>query len=165
MKRPTLLPVMALLMIFSFTSCSTDAIDEDKIDAIASSYVPQTKSIEIEILELINDHRISKGLDVLENMSAIKAEAFGHTDYMIDKSEVSHDNFFRRKANLVDKVDAIAVGENVAYAYNSPESVVNAWLNSDGHRHVIEGDYTDFDISAEKDVDGRWYFTNIFVRK
>ena len=53
----------------------------------------------------------------------------------------------------------------MAYAYSSSESVVNAWLNSDGHRDVIEGDYTDFDVSAEKDADGKWYFTNIFIKK
>ena len=53
----------------------------------------------------------------------------------------------------------------MAYAFSTPESVVNAWLNSEGHKHVIEGDYTDFDISAEKDEDGKWYYTNIFIKK
>ena len=56
-------------------------------------------------------------------------------------------------------------GENVAYVYSSAESVVNAWLNSAGHRNIIEGDYTDFDISAEQDENGKYYYTNIFIRK
>jgi len=46
-----------------------------------------------------------------------------------------------------------------------PNSVVNAWLNSPGHKEVIEGDYTNFEISAEQDDNGRWYYTNIFVKR
>ncbi|WP_412984805.1 CAP domain-containing protein [Pontimicrobium sp. IMCC45349] len=163
MKRLTLLPLMALLAMFSF-SCSTDSVDEE-IETITSSYVPQAKSMEIEILELINNHRITNGLNALNNMDAIKAQAFGHTDYMIDNNEVSHDNFYQRKQNLQNTAGAITVAENVAYAFSSAESVVNAWLNSEGHRNVIEGDYTNFDISAEKDIDGKWYYTNIFIKK
>ena len=164
MKLPTLLPAMALIALLSF-SCSTDSIEEDKIESITSSFVPQAKVIEIEILELINNHRLSIGLGVLNDLGAIKAQAYGHTDYMIDRSEISHDNFLQRKANLINNAGASRVGENVAYAYSSSESVVNAWLNSEGHRNVIEGDYTDFDISAEKDNNGKWYFTNIFIKK
>lgn len=165
MKLPTSLPVLAFIALLSLSSCSTDAIEEDKIDAIANSYVPQTKEIEVEILELINNHRINIGLSALNGMNQIKAEAFGHTDYMIENDEVSHANFFQRKTNLVNNAGATKVAENVAYAFSSPVSVVNAWLNSPGHKEVIEGDFTNFDISAEKDEEGRWYYTNIFIKK
>ena len=164
MKLPTMLPAMALIALLSF-SCSTDSVEEEKIEALASTFVPQTKIIEVEILELINTHRISLGLSALSDMSTIKAQAHGHTGYMVVQQEVSHDNFYQRKQNLESYVGAKKVGENVAYAYSSAESVVNAWINSDGHRQVIEGDYTDFDVSAEKDSQGKWYFTNIFVKK
>ena len=165
MKLPKLLPVMALIALLSF-SCSTDSLEEDKIEALTStSYVPETKVIEIEILELLNNHRLSIGLNPLKSMSTIKAQAYGHTGYMIDNSEVSHDGFLARKEALTSYTGASRVGENVAYAYSSPESVVNAWINSDGHRQIIEGDYTDFDISAEKDTNGKYYYTNIFIKK
>ena len=165
MKLPTSLPVLALLALLSLSSCSTDAIEEDKIDAISNSYVPQTKTIEVEILELINTHRIGLGLTPLSDMSAIKAQAFGHTDYMIKNDEVSHANFYQRKTNLVNNAGAISVAENVAYAFSSSQSVVNAWLNSPEHRDNIEGDYTDFDVSAEQNDAGKWYFTNIFIKR
>jgi len=164
MRLAKLLPVMALLTVLSF-SCSTDAIEEDTLDAKTSLYIPETKTIEIEILELINNHRISIGLNSLAKMNSIKAQAYGHTDYMIDKSKISHDNFLKRSNTLKNNPGALRVSENVAYAYSSPESVVNAWLRSEGHKNVIEGDFTNFDISAEKDKDGKWYFTNIFIKK
>ena len=165
MKLPTSLPVLALLALLSLSSCSTDAIEEDKIEALSNSYVPQTKAIEIEILELINAHRINLGLNTLNDMSTIKAQAYGHTDYMIENEEVSHANFYQRKNNLINQAGAVSVAENVAYAFSTPQSVVNAWLNSEGHKNVIEGDYTDFDISAEMDENGKWYYTNIFIKK
>ena len=84
---------------------------------------------------------------------------------MIENNEVSHANFYARKANLMNNAGAIEVGENIAYAFSSPQSVVNAWLNSDSHRVTIEGDFTNFDISAEQNAEGKWYFTNIFVKK
>ena len=163
MKLPTLLPTMALLALLSF-SCSTDAIDEDKIDAM-TTYVPQAKTIEVEVLELINNYRINLGLNPLNGLSAIKGQAYGHTEYMLENNVVSHANFYQRKANLMSQAGAVSVAENVAYAFSNAESVVNAWLNSEGHKNVIEGDYTNFDISAEKDAEGRWYYTNIFIKK
>ncbi len=164
MKRPTLLPVMVLLIMFA-TSCSSESLDENANNAHTQLVVPETKAIEVEIMELINDHRLSIGLNPLENMNAIKAQAYGHTGYMIAQNNVSHDNFFQRKSFLVNNVGANKVSENVAYGYTSAQSVVNAWLNSDGHRQNIEGNYTDFDISAEQNEEGRWYYTNIFVKK
>ena len=162
MKRPTILLLLVFITIFS--SCSTENID-DTVEAITINDVPQTKQIEIEILELINDHRIALGLNSLESLKDIKTQAYGHTNYMVDVGEVSHNGFFQRKNYLVQNDGATKVGENVAYAYNSAESVVNAWINSDSHREVLEGDYTDFDISAEKDENGYWYFTNIFIKR
>ena len=164
MKLPTLLPAMALIAMLSF-SCSTETFEDDFNNETISTYVPPTKSIEIEILELINNYRITNGLSALNDMSTIKAQAFGHTDYMIENDEVSHANFYQRRQNLVNQAGAQAVAENVAYAFSSAESVVNAWLNSEGHKANIEGDFTDFDISAELDENGKWYYTNIFIKK
>ncbi|TWO32838.1 CAP domain-containing protein [Seonamhaeicola sediminis] len=164
MKLLTKLPILALLAVLSF-SCSTDSIDE-KVDSIELSLkTPQTKSIEIEILEQINNHRLSVGLSPLSNMSIVKSVAFSHTDYMVDKDQISHDNFFTRSSYLKENVGAKSVSENVAYGYTSAETVVRAWLRSEGHRETIEGDFTNFDVSAEKNADGKWYYTNIFIKK
>src|SRR5690606_24144033 len=107
------------------------------------------------ILELINSYRISENLSPLNNLSIIKSVAFTHTDYMVSVNQVSHDNFYKRKTSLVENVSATKVTENVAYAYSSAQSVVNAWLDSPGHRANIEGDFTDFEISAEMNSEGK----------
>ena len=164
MKPTKMLPLMALIALLTF-SCSTEEMPEETLDSIELSNVPAAKLIEVEILELINTHRINIGLTALNNHNTIKAVAYTHTDYMVEVDNVSHDNFFQRKNSLIQNTSATKVSENVAYAFSSAESVVNAWLNSEGHRANIEGDFTDFDISAEKNNEGKWYFTNIFIKK
>ena len=164
MKALKFLPLMVLIAMLSF-SCSSEEFPSETIDSMALPAAPAAKNIEIEILELINAHRINEGLTPLNNHGIIKAVAYTHTDYMVEVDNVSHDNFFQRKNSLIDNTNASKVSENVAYAYSSAQSVVNAWLNSEGHRHNIEGDYTDFDISAEQNEDGKWYFTNIFIKR
>lgn len=164
MKSIKFLPVMVLVALLSF-SCSTEEFPEETIDNMSLPVPPAAKIIEIEILELINAHRINEGLTPLNDHNIIKAVAYTHTDYMVVSNNVGHDNFFQRKNSLIDNANATKVSENVAYAYNSAQSVVNAWLNSDGHRETIEGDFTDFDISAEQNEEGKWYFTNIFIKR
>ncbi len=165
MKSPKILYLLVLLTVLSF-SCSPDNIDENIINSDREyNYVPQPKEIEIEILELINAHRISIGLNPLEDLSVVKAVAYTHTDYMIVTNQVSHDNYMERRSKLMNSAGALAVGENVGYGYATAEGLVNAWIESEGHRNVLEGDYTHFDISAEINENGRWYFTNIFIKK
>ena len=164
MKTIKLLPIMAMLAMLSF-SCSTEEFPEDTIDSSSLVNAPAAKTIEIEILELINQHRIGLGLNTLNNLNVIKSVAFTHTDYMVAINQVNHDNFYQRKNSLVQNASALIVAENVAYGYSSAQQVVTAWLNSPSHKETIEGDFTDFDISAEQNSEGRWYYTNIFIKK
>ena len=164
MKIPKLLPTIVLFAMLSF-SCSTDSMDEAVASVATNLEIPEAKPVEIEILELINNFRISEGLNPLRNLDIIKTQTYSHTDYMIEQDNVSHDNFYSRKSFLVNNAGAKKVSENVAYGFTSAESVVNAWLNSEGHRDTIEGDFTDFDISAEQNESGQWYYTNIFLKK
>ena len=116
MKLLIKLPLLVLLTVFSF-SCSTDSID-DNADAISESLVvPQAKPIEIQILELINNHRLSVGLNPLENLDLIKAQAYSHTEHMVSENTVSHDNFYVRSNYLKANAGAKVVSENVAYGY------------------------------------------------
>ncbi|NRR92433.1 hypothetical protein HSX10_12720 [Winogradskyella undariae] len=84
---------------------------------------------------------------------------------MIVQSRPSHDNFYERQQFLMAEADITAVSVNVAYGFSTAEATVNAWLNSESHKMNIEGDHTHFDISAEQADNGKWYFTNIFIKK
>ena len=164
MKLLTKLPLLALLAVLTF-SCTTDSIDDNAEDIQLNLVTPQSKSIEIEILDLLNNHRLSLGLNPLVDMTLVKSVALSHTDYMVDNNIVSHDNFYKRSTYLKQNAGAINVSENVAYGYTSAETVVRAWIKSESHKANIEGDFTNFDVSAEVNAEGKWYYTNIFIKK
>lgn len=160
MKTNLNLLLLALFLILA-TSCSKENVDDTELGNII---IPEAKTIEIEIMELINAYRIENGLNALSNHGLIKSQTYSHSDYMAETDNISHLNFYSRKNFLVNNAGANIVTENVAYGYSSAETVVNAWINSEGHRINMLGDYTNFDVSAEQNDEGKWYFTNIFMK-
>lgn len=163
-------PLMLLLILFSIltiTSCSSEEgapVEALKERTVTSVKTP-LKSIETEILDLVNNHRTGKGLSKLRKLEIIRTQTHEHTDYMIANDTISHDNFLKRQVYLERNAKANRVGENVAYGYRSAKSVVKAWLKSESHRRNIEGDFNHFNITAKQSKNGKWYYTNIFVRK
>ncbi len=159
------LRLLVVLCALVLTSCSSSNEIELAENTPEVTTTISEKAIESDILSRINDYRVSNGYSPLGKLQTIKTQTNNHTNYMIDKNEVSHDFFYQRKEYLTKNASAVGVGENVAYGYSSAESVVNAWIKSEGHKKNIEGDFTHFDVTAEKSADGKWYFTNIFVKK
>ena len=52
-------------------------------------------------------------------------------------------------------------GENIAFGYSSPESVVSAWMNSESHRvNILSAMYTDLGVGY---VAEGGYWTQWFV--
>tara|TARA_R110002111_G_scaffold260039_1_gene330726 strand:- start:7700 stop:8293 length:594 start_codon:yes stop_codon:yes gene_type:complete len=157
--------VVLLVLSMSLFSCSVeDELSNPEIyntENIIVEYNP----IDYEILELINVYRTTLNLEPLGILNEASKEAITHNQYMIDAGAVSHDFFYTRSQNLVEAVEAKKVLENVGYGFSNAESVVNAWINSDSHRENIEdSNVTDFGISTSKDENGKYYFTNIFVK-
>lgn len=158
------LKLLVIACALFITSCSSNEVELVENNTEFTANLTE-KTIEAEILTKVNDYRVSNGFSPLSKLEAIKTQTSSHTNYMIEQSKVSHDNFYKRKEYLVNNAAAVGVGENVAYGYSSATSVVDAWIKSDGHKKNIEGDYTHFEVTAEKDANGKWYFTNIFVKK
>lgn len=165
----TFAPQMFILLLFGFMfiSCSQESndLEFEQINKVEETIINYSE-IESEILDLINNHRTSIGLSTLSNSNIVSSVAEDHTNYMIKKGEVNHDNFQSRVKVLKEQEKAISVGENIAYGYRSAEGVVNGWLKSKEHKEIIETpDFTHFGISTKSDSEGKNYFTNIFIKK
>lgn len=65
-------------------------------------------------------------------------------------NSVKHYDFEARSNDIIKVLNAKSVSENITYNYNSPQGVMNAWLNSEGHKKNIEGDYTHFGIAIKR---------------
>jgi uncharacterized protein YkwD len=117
-----------------------------------------------EILQLINNHRLSIGKPALAKSQVIWEQANGHSRNMASGAvPFGHDGFDARVAAIRAALGSGgSAAENVAMGYGSAAAVVNAWLGSAGHRANIEGSATRTGISAVKSSGGVWYYTQIF---
>ncbi len=156
-------PILTSILLFSSISCTSDSIAEE--DALLGTEKTNYTPLELRVLDLINAHRVTIGLTNLEKLNNISGEAALHNDHMISYKEACHDFFFERKQKLQQVTGAIDVVENVAFAFSSADAVVAAWIRSGKHKEAIEGNYTHFGISAKKNEEGKYYFTNIFIKK
>lgn len=165
MKSKMFRALLILSIVFTTVSCSSDSSEEVSTpEAVEVNY--DYNQTEARIVELINNHRESIGLNPLEVINYISIKSEGHNEYMIEKQSISHDGFQQRSQNIIQVLGAEKVAENVAYNYATAESVVAAWKNSPGHRANIEGDFTHFGISVSVDeATGKKYYTNIFMKE
>jgi uncharacterized protein YkwD len=84
---------------------------------------------------------------------------------MIANNVVNHNDFVARSENIMNILGAKTVSENIAYNFNTSQSVLTAWLASPSHKNNIEGNFTHFGLAIkENPVNGRKYFTNIFAK-
>jgi uncharacterized protein YkwD len=165
-KKNYLEMVVLAYFIASFISCTVQDINTEYSTSIDLSLAEENDWIMSEdILDHINDYRLEKNLNILSvDSSFATAYAVSHSKYMIETQSINHNNFFIRSNGLKQK-GAISVGENVAYGYSTAESVVNAWLNSEGHREMIIGDFTNIGFGILKsETNNKFYYTTIFYK-
>lgn len=165
LKFSSLQFVLLIMVGVLMLSCSSDD-NELTVSETTIIEVVEYSSTELQILDLVNKHRTSKGLKTLEDLGIISSVAKSHSQYMKATGSVNHDNFGERQEVLRSKASAQIVGENVGYGYSTAKGVVQAWLESEGHKKIIENEYyTHFGVSIEKDSKGRNYFTQIFIKR
>ena len=162
-------PVSIIALLITFASCSTESADATPQAETSSNYTINNNytysQIENDVADLVNQYRISKGLNPLEKINHISNVSEGHDEYMISINTLTHALFAQREENLRTTLGAVAVGENIAYNYSTAQSVVTAWINSPAHKANMEGDYTHFGIAVKTNPEGKMYFTNMFIRK
>ncbi|AWG22023.1 hypothetical protein FFWV33_11100 [Flavobacterium faecale] len=170
MKNSILRIALLATAVFTMNSCSSD--NSEIVDSAITTNAAAAKTVnytysdtELATMALINEYRVSVGLNTLEKINYISVKSEEHDEYMIEYNVVNHNDFAARCESIIDAYNAKKVGENVAYNFNTPESVVQAWINSPAHKENIVGDYTHFGIAIKADpVTGKKYFTNIFAK-
>lgn len=120
---------------------------------------------ENQVIKEINEYRVSIGLEELATHDKITEEARNHSKNMARKVvPFGHDGFHGRINILKESIPGInQSAENVSYGYDNAKAVVAAWLQSEGHKNNIEGDYTHMGVGIAVDKDDVHYFTQIFI--
>ena len=166
-KMMFLRSLVVLCFSISLMSCSSE--DASETNTAQSSIALNTythSAFELEVLDLVNQERASKGLNTLTIISEISYVASTHDDYMISQGAASHDNFEQRSTSLKSGVGAILVSENVASGFSTPASVLAAWKASTTHKANLEStSHTHFGLAVKADTAGKKYYTLMFIRK
>ena len=140
-------------------SCSKEPIENTSITKAENA-----KEVEVELLAVVNDHRISLGQSALGFSEVAYEYANQHNDYMISKGSINHDNFSSRASKISTQESAEYVAENVAKDYNNAVEAFQGWLNSSSHKKTMEGDFSHTAVSVKINDAGKFYFTQIFFR-
>ncbi|WP_303805401.1 CAP domain-containing protein [Ruminococcus flavefaciens] len=134
------LTISAMLPITSFAAPDTAFVLGDNIveasSANADAYAEQ-------VVKLVNSERTKRGLQPVKALVSMNKAASIRAKEIVNKFDhVRPDG--RSGLSAIDDEELIWfwIGENIAYgrgmfAYDSPEKVMNGWMNSDGHRENI----------------------------
>ena len=159
MKMRLLYAVPVFLLLF-LNSCTSDSIDDTPV-----LEAENVLTIEQDLLDIVNEHRLSLKTNTLVFSDVAYKYANLHTDYMISKGSISHDNFSSRASNIDSEISVEMVAENVAKDYQSALEAFEGWYISSSHKKTMEGDFTHTGISVKKDDLGNYYFTQLFYKQ
>ncbi|MCC3865734.1 sporulation protein [Terrisporobacter petrolearius] len=126
-------------------------------------------SFQKEVTRLVNVERSKRGLSELAFNSQLSNVATLKSQDMINKNYFSHTSptygspfDMMKQFNISYK----AAGENIAMGQKTPAEVVNAWMNSQGHReNILNPNFTDIGVGVAKSSNGTLYWTQMFIGK
>jgi uncharacterized protein YkwD len=126
-------------------------------------------SYESRVIDLINAERTKVGLAALSTQGQLGSAAQLHSADMACNNYFSHtglDGSSSGDRAQSQGYSSSYVGENIAAGYSSPESVVQGWMKSPGHKaNILGADYTEIGIGYAfgNDSDYGSYWTAVFA--
>ncbi|MDN9636488.1 sporulation protein [Clostridioides difficile] len=120
-----------------------------------------------EVVDLVNVERAKAGLNPLTLDSSISNVATKKSQDMIDNNYFSHNSpTYGSPFDMLKKfgVSYKTAGENIAMGQKTPKEVVNAWMNSEGHRkNIMNPNFSKIGVGVAQKSGGSIYWTQIFV--
>lgn len=130
--------------------------------------VPQLSSsvlsVERQVITLVNEIRAQNGLSPLsENWQLSRVARYKSQD-MADRNYFSHTSpTYGSPFQMMQQfgITYRTAGENIANGYSTAQAVVNAWMNSPGHRaNILNASYTQIGVGYV--ADGH-HWTQMFI--
>jgi uncharacterized YkwD family protein len=130
----------------------------------------QTKDasqFEQKVVDLVNQEREKQGLKPLTLNKKLSDVARTKSKDMVDKGYFDHNSpTYGSPFDMMKQfgIEYTTAGENIAKGQQSPEDVMNAWMNSDGHRkNILNPDFTEIGVGYVKG--DTTYWTQQFIGK
>src|SRR5690625_132994 len=120
----------------------TEQPEQDQTDG----QVEQLSQFEQEVVDLTNVEREKNGLEPLKADKELSRVAREKSNNMAEVGYFDHNSpTYGSPFDMMQSygIDYRTAGENIAKGQQTPEEVVNAWMNSSGHRaNILNGDFT-----------------------
>ncbi len=121
-------------------------------------------SYEKQVVDLVNQERARAGLPSLKlnaelsRVARYKSQDMHNRGYF-DHNSPTYGSPFTMMRNF--GISYRSAGENIAYGQRTPQEVVNAWMNSAGHRaNILNSSFTDIGVGYVADGN---YWTQMFI--
>lgn len=126
----------------------------------------QLSQFEQEVVDLTNQERAKHGLAALKVDNALSKVAREKSNDMAANGYFDHNS--PKYGSPFDMMKSFGIsyntaGENIAKGQRTPAEVVNAWMNSEGHRaNILNGDFTHIGVGY---VENGNHWTQQFIGK
>lgn len=134
-----------------------DILNIPQLSASVSNY-------ESQVVSLVNKIRAEHGLNKLEHNWQLSRVARYKSKDMADRNYFSHTSPTYGSPFQMMRQFGITyrtAGENIAQGYSSPQAVVNAWMNSAGHRaNILNTSYSQIGVGYVSDGN---HWTQMFI--
>lgn len=170
--------VLAVLLLLALTAhiASAQSISSnfgpDYEPGVRSREVFSPASLERRVFDLVNQERTRAGRPALTWLDRVATVARNHSSNMATNNFFSHlDPQGRRSDKRAEQLgvsDWKQIGENIAWLSGPDPAarVVKSWMQSPGHRdNIMNGTFTESGIGLSIAADGKYYFTQVFVRR
>ncbi len=115
-----------------------------------------------EVVRLVNEERAKEGLAALKTDAAVQSAAqirAKETVTLFSHTRPDGSSCFTALQSAGAKYST--AGENIAYGQKTPAEVVNAWMNSEGHRaNIMNSSFTTIGVGCYKS--GNTYYWSQF---
>lgn len=176
-RSPRGILAVAVFLLAMFAAVITAATSPPNAAAVVgdctagSDWGTSRPDLASDVVTRINAHRTSLGLVALNVSPTLTNAAVWKARHMARYSYMQHDDPAPPIARTVpDRLEACGYpsrttgwGENIAYGYSTGAAVVQAWLNSSGHRANIENaSYRSTGVGAATNASGVVYWSQEF---
>ncbi|MEY9925805.1 uncharacterized protein YkwD [Catenulispora sp. GP43] len=120
----------------------------------------QAASYEAEVVSLTNDQRAAHGCPALRDDPRLRTAAIGHSVDMRARGYFDHDtpNGVTPWARIEARGYSDPSAENIAMGQPTPQAVVEAWMNSAGHRaNILNCSSKAIGVGVQFGPDGPWW--------
>lgn len=125
----------------------------------------ETLSYAEQVIKLVNEERAKAGLPALTMSKDITTAANVRAKEI--KQSFSHTRPDGSSFSSVLSQYGISFrgsGENIAWGQKTPEQVMNAWMNSDGHRaNILNKNFKNIGVGYYQDANGVKYWVQLFT--